>query len=159
MTAQSLKAAMYIDEQSLVAYQTNRAAWLKTNWHNSGLDNQLFEKNIVPFALDSPGQEIALKKYARAYFAGNAEGPPVRLLTIEIPAEEALYHIVHGDIKIMLESQKERPEDTVGFTKPVTSDNFPFMSSYLYLIDQQQGENLLNACREFFPDKVRRVRH
>ena len=146
---------MYIDAQSLIAYQTNVAPWLNTDWHNSGLDNRLFQDNVVPFAVDSPGQTIALKKYARAHFAGHVDGPPVCLLTIEIPAQEALYHIVNGDIKIML--AKERPEDTVGFTKPVSSVNFPSMSSHLYEIDQQKGESILTSGLELFPNRVRRA--
>ena len=142
VSQESLNAYMYVDARSLRAYQTGVATWLNTDWHNHGIDNTLFSDNVVPFAVDSPGQKVALKKYARAHRAQSVQGPPVCLLHISLPASAALGHILRGDIKIMA---SERPEKTVGFAKPVDKLNFPQMVGEYKFFNPAEGIDLLTS--------------
>ena len=145
VSKESLDAYMYVDARSLRAYQTGVATWLNTNWHNHGIDNTLFSDNVVPFAVDSPGQQVALKKYARAHRAQSVLGPPVCLLHISLPASAALGHILRGDIKIMASG---RPEETVGFAKPVDQINFPQLVGDYIPLNPAEGIGLLTAGLE-----------
>ena len=141
----SLDAYMYVDAQSLEAYKTGVATWLNTEWHNNGIDNKLFSEKLVPFAMDSPGQRVALKKYARAHRARSVQGPPVCLLHVSLPASAALGHILCGDIKIMASG---RPEETVGFAKPVDQINFPQLVGDYIPLNPAEGMGLLTAGLE-----------
>ena len=142
VSKESLDAYMYVDAQSLHAYQTGVATWLNTDWHNHGIDNTLFSDDLVPFAVDSPGQEVALKKYARAHRAQSVQGPPVCLLQVSLPASAALGHILCGDIKIM---PSGRPEKTIGFAKPVNTVNFPNLVGTYLQLNEADGNSLLTA--------------
>ena len=62
-----LHVSMYMDEASAQAYTTGRPSWLETDWHCDGIDNKLFTGEVVPFAIGSDGEKVALKKYAVSY--------------------------------------------------------------------------------------------
>ena len=113
-----------------------------------GINNQDFSGHVVPFAPESQGDQIALKKFARAHKARFATGPPVLLLTIKIPAKFALQHILAREIKVM----ENRPEETVGFARPVNASNYPSMMAEVTQIHvQDEQDTLLQAGYELLP--------
>ena len=131
-----LAVSMYMDEATAGKYFTANSV---------GIDNEAFTGMVVPFAPQSPGEEIALKKFARAHRAGYVEGPPAFLLTIKIPARFAVHHFLAQDIKVM----DNRPEETVGFAKPVNQNNYPTMVLEVTAMDVPgQPEELLRAGYE-----------
>ena len=71
-----------------------------------GIDNKSFQGKVVPFAPQSEGEKIALKKFARAHRAWYVWGPPAYLLTVKIPAKFALQHFLDQDIIVV----EKRPE-------------------------------------------------
>ena len=132
-----LAVSMYMDEASARKYFTGVAL--------DGIDNKHFPGNVVPFAPQSPGEVIALKKYARAHRAQYVKGPPAYLLTIKIPANFAVQHFLDQDIKVM----DNRPEETVGFAKSVNQRNYPTMIPEVTAMDVQGApEELLRAGYE-----------
>ena len=130
---------MLADEQSLQAYTTGRAPWHQdeSGWKYDGIDNALFAGNVVPFAKDAAQ---AFEKFQRAQEHGNATGPPICMFQGQIPAEAALQHIVNGDIKMLF----NRPEMTIGFTKPVNQVNYPLMEMD-FLISASHA-NVVETC-------------
>ena len=131
-----LVVTMYLDEATSIKYFSAGAA---------GIDNQDFVGRVVPFAPHSPGDQIALKKYARAHRAGYVEGPPARLLTLKIPARFAVHHFLAQDIKVM----DNRPEETVGFARPVNATYYPSLQAEVTEIDVPGGpSDLLRAGYE-----------
>ena len=98
-----------------------------------------FADVVVPFAYQSNDNNIALKKYARAYVKeGGPVGPPAFLLTLKIPLNYALQHFMKLDIEVM-----DRPEETVGFHKVVNRLNFPNMQVQLTPITAEESGVLL----------------
>ena len=142
---ESLDAYMYVDEQTLQAFTSGVPTWLDTHWQNDGIDNRLFSGGVVPFACDSLGQEVALKKFARAHRAKHVQGPPRILLKVSIPAPAAVAHCLDGDIQIMLSG---RPEKTIGFAKPVNNANFPSMVVSYREFNEADGTALLASGLE-----------
>ena len=125
MGSEFLAAAMYMDAATMNHYFTGGAA---------GIDIQGWPGNVVPFAPSSEGESIALKKFARAHRARYATGPPRLLIVIKIPARFAVEHLVAHDIKVL----EDRPEETIGFARPVNSRNFPSMQVDLVRIDDPE---------------------
>ena len=117
-----LEVSMYLDKATAKKY-----------FSGTGLeiDNQDFSGYVVPFAPKSPGETIALKKFARAHRDGYVTGPPILLLTIKIPARFAVDHFVAQDIKVLA----DRPEATVGFTLTVNATNYPSMQAEVTHMD------------------------
>ena len=131
-----LSVSMYMDGATAAKYFTAKSA---------GIDNKGFTDMVVPFAPQSRGEKIALKKFARAHRANYISGPPVLLLTIKIPANAAVQHFLDRDLKVM----DNRPEKTVGFTKAVNKDNYPTMLAEITEIDVPGApEELLKAGYE-----------
>ena len=98
-----------------------------------------FSDVVVPFAYQSNDNNIALKKYARAYVKeGGPVGPPAFLVTLIIPVKDALQHFMDVDIEVM-----DRPEETVGFHKVVNRRNFPNMQVQLTPITAEESGVLL----------------
>ena len=118
----SLVVTMYMDDVTMQKYFTGGAV---------GIDNRGFLGGVVPFAPQSPGEAIALKKFARAHRAGYVNGPPKFLVTIRIPARFAVDHFVAQDIKVLA----DRPEATVGFTLTVNATNYPSMQAEVTHMD------------------------
>ena len=125
MGSEFLAAAMYMDAATMNHYFTGGAA---------GIDIQGWPGNVVPFAPSSEGESIALKKFARAHRARYATGPPKLLMVIKIPARFAVEHLVAKEIKVL----DDRPEETIGFARPVNSRNFPSMQVDLVRIDDPE---------------------
>ena len=125
-----LVVSMYLDEATFMKYESSGAA---------GIDNEEYVGRVVPFAPHSPGNQIALKKYARAHKGGYVEGPPARLMTLKIPAGFAVDHFLAQDIKVM----DNRPEETVGFAKPVNLTSYPSMHVEVTEIDVPGGPSEL----------------
>ena len=99
-------------------------------------------------------ETIALKKFARAHRAGYVKGPPAWLLTIRIPANNALGHFLANDLQVM----HGRPEATVGFTKPVNVTNYPSMKPELIKIDEEGApEQLLDEGYQLLRSKRQKV--
>ena len=109
-----LAVSMYMDAETAAKYFTGNSV---------GIDNKDFIDKVVPFAPESEGERIALKKFARAHRAKYISGPPVLLMTIKIPANAAVQHFLDRDIKVM----ERRPEKTIGFTRAVNIYNYPSM--------------------------------
>ena len=108
--------------------------------------NTGFKGNVVPFAPSSEERqeidEIALKKFTRAHKVRMVTGPPILLLTIKIPSDSLVDHILRKEIKVL----DDRPEPTVGFTRPVNVTNFPTMEPEVTMIeDPWLGDELLSA--------------
>ena len=140
----SLVVTMYMDDDTMQKYFTGGAV---------GIDNRGFLGGVVPFAPQSDGEVTALKKFARAHRSKSVKGTPRYLLTIKIPAESALEHILSKEIKIM----DGRPEPTIGFALPVNTRNFPSMEAQFVEIDVpggpdqllKSGKDLLSASRYY----------
>ena len=131
-----LAVTMYMDQATAEKYFTANSI---------GIDNEDFTGMVVPFAPQSPGEKIALKKFARAHKAQYVEGPPAYLLTIKIPANVAVQHFLDKEIKMM----ENRPEETVGFTMAVNKDNYPTMFPQVTNIDVPGApDELLSAGYE-----------
>ena len=128
-----LAVTMYLDDVTVGKYFTGNSV---------GINNKDFVGGVTPFAPESPGEEIALKKFARAHRAKYVEGPPTYLLTIKIPANCAVQHFLRREIKVL----DDRPEETVGFLKPVNLYNYPKMIAEVTKIDVEGApEELLSA--------------
>ena len=125
-----LAVTMYMDKATYEKYFTG-AAW--------GIDNNDFDGYVVPFAPQSGGELVALKKFARAYSTWHVKGPPVYLLTIKIPANDAVQHFLAHDLKVL----DNRPEATVGFTRTVNIHNYPTMKAEVIKIDVPGGPDRL----------------
>ena len=134
-----LTVSMYMDEAIARKYFSGGAV---------GINNQDFSGHVVPFAPESQGDQIALKKFARAHKARYVTGPPVLLLTLMIPAKSALQHILDREIKVV----ENRPEETVGFARPVNAANYPSMMAEITQIHVQDDQDaLLQAGYELLP--------
>ena len=134
-----LEVAMYFDQATAAKYFNGASL--------GGIDNSHFDDSAVPFAPTSQGEQIALKKFARAYRAEHVMGPPVLLLNIKIPARFALEHFVAQEIKVVA----NRPEKTVGFMLPVNASNYPHMSVEVTIFDVEGvPEELLKAGLQLF---------
>ena len=133
MGSEFLAVAMYMDEATIQHY---------FNGGTVGIDNQGWTGRVVPLAPSSAGEWIALKKFARAHRARYVTGPPKYLVSIRIPVRFAVEHFLAGDIKRL----EDRPEETVGFTRPVNTTNYPSMKAEVTKIDTPDGPNdLLEA--------------
>ena len=132
-----LEFYMYVDQQSMDAYQTGRPTWLADNdWRNDGIDNRLFSGDVVPFAENA---QDALKKFAMAHRIGCVVGPPVLLIEGRLAAAYALGHLKNGDIVIL----HDRPQPTIAFAKPVNHINYPNMVVNVYLLEPDEGSTVL----------------
>ena len=125
-----LAVSMYMDDATARKYFTANSV---------GIDNKGFLGEIVPFAFASPGEKIALKKFARAHRAQFVHGPPTILVTIKIPAKFAVQHFLAQEIKVL----DDRPEETVGFLKAVNSYNYPTMMPQVTHIDVEGAPEAL----------------
>ena len=125
-----LVVSMYLDDDTAFKYFHKGA---------NGINNKDFPENVVPFAPQSNNEQVALKKFARAHRAGHVTGTPKHLLTIRIPSNCAVGHFVDKTIKVL----DHRPEDTIGFTKPVTATNYPSMQVIWTKIDAGISDQLL----------------
>ena len=130
-----LEVSMYLDKATAKKYFSGTVL---------GIDNQDFSGYVVPFAPKSPGETIALKKFARAYRARYVTGPPILLLRIKIPARFAVDHFVAQHIKVL----DDRPEATVGFTLPVNASNFPSMRAEVTHFTDVAPEELLATGKQ-----------
>ena len=140
-----LTVSMYMDNDTVGKCFNGNSAVDENNF--LGINNEDFKGNVVPFAPQSEGDEIALKKFARAHRAEYVQGPPAILLTIKIPANTAVQHFLARDIQ----SLDDRPELTVGFMKSVNKDNYPDMKLEVKKIDAEgESEELLSAGLALF---------
>ena len=134
---QQLEIAIFIDKESSDAFQTNRPSWAKENWpdwRTEGIDPALYKEG-VPFALSSPGEEQAIRKYARAAKKGNVNNePPVMLIEGTLPADEVVGHVLRGELNIVA----GRPDGpSVLFMKPVNVENYPSSSWLITMLDDK----------------------
>ena len=97
MAVTNLRFAMYLDEQLYQRYSLNADQWHKD-----------FQDDVIPFALASDGERIALRKFARAYRSkrGTASEYPRWLLQGSIPASSALGHIIQDEVEVMHHRQR-----------------------------------------------------
>ena len=131
-----LAVTMYLDEATCGKYFSGGAV---------GINNKDFQGNVVPLTPQSEGEAVALKKFARAHRAGYVTGPPVYLLTIQIPVYDTVQHFLAHDLKVL----DNRPEATVGFTRAVSIHNYPTMKAEVTKIDVPGGpDQLLSAGYE-----------
>ena len=133
-----LEVAMYFCQDD--AEQYFNVAALK------GINNTHFPDKAVPFAPSSKDEQIALKKYGRAHWAGYVTGPPVLLMKVKIPAKFAFTHFVLEDIKVL-----KRPEKTFGFMLPVNKANYPHMQYDVTLLGEGVRDDLLKSAKGFWP--------
>ena len=140
-----LTVSMYMDNDTVGKCFNGNSAVDENNF--LGIKIEDFKGRGVPFAPQSEGDEIALKKFARAHRAEYVQGPPAILLTIKIPANTAVQHFLARDIQ----SLDDRPELTVLFMKSVNKDNYPDMKLEVKKIDAEgESEELLSAGLAFF---------
>ena len=116
---QQLEISIYIDKESFHAFETNRKSWANEtwpDWRTDGIDPALYKEG-VPFALSSPGEEMAIRKYARAARKGELKNEaPVMLMQGTLPADAVLGHVLRGELKIVA----DRPDGpSVFFLKPI----------------------------------------
>ena len=98
MAMSDLRFAMYLDEELYSKYSVNA-----DKWHED------FQDNVVPMALASEGERLALRKFARSWRSkqGTAAEVPKWLLQGSIPASYALGHILHDELEVMHYRQRK----------------------------------------------------
>ena len=97
MAMPTLQFAMYMDEESYEQYSQNQQKW-----------HEAFHDDIVPMALASDGERIAIRKFARAWRKHRRQGAiPRWLLQGSIPSADALGHIVKDEIEVMSYRQRK----------------------------------------------------
>jgi hypothetical protein len=118
--------------------------WLPSDWTSDGIDNGPFSGGFVPCAIESEGEKDAAKKFARAHRSQKVTNLPRYLVKIKIPVQNALYHITRNPPEIRIFAERERPEFTIGFAKPLNKTNYPTMQVDSTEIDAGARQQLLD---------------
>ena len=97
MAQQTLQVAMYLDEELYEQYTQNK-------W------NEQFGESGIPMTPATPGERAALRKFARTARknSGASAMPPTWLLKGELPAADALGHILRDEMEVIHYRQRSK---------------------------------------------------
>ena len=91
----NLQFAMYLDNNRYEKYMADHRKW-----------HEEFHDEVVPMAVASDGERVALRKFARAWRKHRGAAPQW-LLQGSIPVADALGHIVKDEIEVMSYRQRK----------------------------------------------------
>ncbi len=150
-TYDSEKYEMFVDEETMVAFNGSPISWFdQDTWRADGMDPTLFPHSELPMkrvALPSDNRltpfidhYIALKYFAMAHRAGTVRGSPRFLISLLMAPADLATAIWDRSVKVYPEI------DTLAFTRTVNQENYPAVQDVVANpISDVDGAQLLAA--------------
>ena len=138
-----VKFEMFIDDEMAQAVH-GHVPWLQDayeGWRCPGLEPTLFKDGLVPMKQWTSDHREALKYFALAHRAGNANLPQY-LLQGSLPAASANQHLLDGTIVPVPE------QATIGFRLLLNSTNYPqFIWEHPIKFPDSVAQQMLDEAR------------